>query len=735
MTGLAGGDLVQKILNGNYTIGQRITNISLKEDTVSISEQKKLSPVFEPSNAAYKTVAWSTSDAGICEITNDGVLKPKKDGKVTITCAALDGSGVTASCVISVISLQLNKENLDMYIGQNYTLEGWIGKTCVDCSFKSSNSKIVSVDKKGKLTAKKAGSATITATASKSRGKATCVVTVHPKPTKVSIKQGSSKTLNIGDSLALSITYAPKDALAKVTWSTSNKKVANVSSAGKVTALKEGTATISAKVSGMNKGGSSTQKIKITVIDPNKPTGISISSPSKTVEMGETLQLSATLKPKTAQSDVSWKSSNTKIAKVNKKGVVTPVKVGNVTITATAAKKSPKGKVVSATIKISVKKSTAPTSISVGTAEKTLHVGDQWQLDYKIKPAGAKASLTFSSSDEAVATVNEKGVITANAEGSATITVVTQNNKKASCKVTVLAEASGLQLDKESLSLNVGDTYQLTCFVSYGLSGSVTFSSSNAAVATVDANALITAVGVGEATITASMDNGAIATCMVTVSDPDMITQFGIDEPDTITLKVGESYRIKTILEPASAKPDILWSISKDGILDEWWTAYACIAADGTITALKEGEKTIYARVKRDGMDDLVRSVKLKIEPSGSTTQLYDDGVLRVLGVINNHREDNEVAMVTIDGSLCEIARQQLDQIISGGGNTIPDSYSWILHSDLPYSADDIYMSLNMRVELKQEAKDICFDPSIKYAGIAVGFKEPWWGYALAIFQ
>ena len=519
----------EKILNGNYIIGPRITNISLNEDTVSISEQKKLSPVFEPSNTAYKTVAWSTSDAEICEITNDGVLKPKKDGKVTITCAALDGSGVTASCVISVIRLQLNKENLDMYIGQTFTLEGEIGKANVDCSFKSSNSKVVSVDKKGKLTAKKAGSAKISVTASKNRGTATCVVTVHPKPTKVSIKQGASKTLNIGDSLALSITYAPKNALAKVTWSSSNKKVAKVSSAGKVTAIKEGTATISAKVSGMKKGGSSTQKIKITVTDPNKPTGISISSPSKTVEMGETMQLSATLKPKTAQSDVSWKSSNTKIAKVSKKGVVTPVKVGTVTITATASKKSPKGKVVSATIKITVKKSTAPSSISVGTAEKTLHVGDQWQLDYRIKPAGAKASLTFSSSDEAVATVNEKGVITANATGSATITVVTQNNKKASCKVTVLAEASGLQLDKESLSLNVGDTYQLTCFVSHGLSGSVTFSSSNAAVATIDANALITAVGVGEATITASMDNGAIATCAVTVNEQINTGDFEIE--------------------------------------------------------------------------------------------------------------------------------------------------------------------------------------------------------------
>jgi len=275
----------------------------------------------------------------------------------------------------------------------------------------------------------------------------------------------------------------------------------------------------------------------------------------------------------------------------------------------------------------------------------------------------------------------------------------------------------------------------LSVFLSGEYNGKFSFSSSDESVAIVDKNAVITAVGIGEATITIAMDDGETATCEVTVKDPNMITRFEIDEPDTITLKVGKTYKMKTIVEPSSAKPNILWSISKDGILDEWWTAYACIAADGTITALKEGEKTIYARIKQDGMDDLVRSVTLKILPSGSTTQLYDDRVLRVLGVINNHREENEVAMVTIDGSLCKMANKQLAQIINEEGNTISDSYSWILHSDLPYSADDIYISLNMRVELNQDAKDICLDPSIEYAGIAVGFSEPWWGYALAIFK
>lgn len=513
----------ERILDGTYKPGderKKVESITLNKNSVNLNYNKgetfQLVATVLPADAANKSVTWSTDKPEIATVTAEGLVQPIGAGNAVITCKAQDGSGANASCTVAVTKLELNAKELDMYTGQTYTLKGTIGKTKVTCSFESSNPKVVSVNKKGKITTKsvkKATKVTITATAPKKQGTATCDVTVHPKPKKLTFEQGKAKTLNVGETLDLSIDNLPKDALAIVVWSTSHKKVATVSNTGKVKAVGEGVATIEAEVLGIG------ATIKITVVDPKKPTGLKISSPSKTVYMGETLQLTATLSPETAESSVTWDSSNKKIAKINKKGVVTPVKAGTVTITATASKKSPKGKVVSATIKITVKESTAPTSISVGTPKKALHIGDQWQLDYKIEPSGARADLTFSSSDEAIATVNEKGIITANAEGSTTITVKTQNNKKASCKVTVIAKAGGLQLDKESLSLNVGDTYQLTCFVTEGLSGNVHFSSSNAAVAIVDANALITAVGVGEATITASMDNGATAKCTVEVTE------------------------------------------------------------------------------------------------------------------------------------------------------------------------------------------------------------------------
>ena len=567
------------------SINLSTTSISLN---ISKGETKTISATILPENTSDKRVKWESSNLSVATVDQSGRITPVAPGVADIVCSTLDGSEKNASCKVTVTNFKLNKENLDMYIGQTFTLEGEIGKANVDCSFKSSNSKVVSVDKKGKLTAKKAGKATITATAAKKQGTATCTVTVHPKPKKVSIKQGSSKTLNIGDSLALSITYAPKDALAKVTWKSSDKKVATVSSDGTVTAKKEGTATITAKVSGMKKGGSVKKKIKITVTDPNKPTGISISSPSKTVEIGETLQLSTTLKPKTAQSDVSWKSSNTKIAKVSKKGLVTPVKVGKVTITATAAKKSPKGKTVSATIKLTVKKSSAPESISVGTSKKSMYVGDKWSLDYKIKPSGAKASLTFSSSDESVATVSKKGVINALKKGTTTITVKTQNNKKASCKVTVLSKPK-IQLDKEKLSLTVGDTYFLSCIVSGGNGEKISFSSSNQNVATVDKNGMITAVGEGRAVVSATTSNTDAATCEVTVNKPAKSNN------DLSVFLDKDIEDIRKALNDPFDKVVMRKQFSEDG---PYYTAYK--GNNGIIICVYEGNMKVVA-IKIDG--------------------------------------------------------------------------------------------------------------------------------------
>ena len=150
-------------------------------------------------------------------------------------------------------------------------------------------------------------------------------------------------TVYIGDPLTLKASVYPKK--TKVTWKSSDTKIAKVSSSGKVTGVKAGTATITASI----KLGSKTYKTtcKITVLTPS----IKLSKSKATVYTKESLTLKATVKP--SGTKVTWKSSDTKIAKVSSSGKVTGVKAGTATITASIKLGS---KTYKATCKITVKK-------------------------------------------------------------------------------------------------------------------------------------------------------------------------------------------------------------------------------------------------------------------------------------------------------------------------------------------------------------------------------------------
>lgn len=154
--------------------------------------------------------------------------------------------------------------------------------------------------------------------------------------TVVKLSHGGTVTLNIGENLQLSAAVTPE---APVTWTSSKAKYATVDSSGLVHAVAEGTATIKAKA------GKKSAKVKVKVVNPNKPTGISLDrSGTVKLPMNETLTLTATLQPSTAVGNVTWKTSNKKVATVNG-GVVTPKKKGTVTITAKVGKKSAKVKI------------------------------------------------------------------------------------------------------------------------------------------------------------------------------------------------------------------------------------------------------------------------------------------------------------------------------------------------------------------------------------------------------
>ena len=167
-----------------------VTSISIiPQMSLYLGQTYTLSATISPSNA-YSVVNWTSSNTTVATIDQSGLVTAKKLGTATITATATDGSGVSASCVVTVTgaeSVILNKEEVSMYIGDTETLtatvypDGLINKTL---SWSSSKTSVATVDQNGLVIAMAPGTATITATATDGSGvSASCVVNVVPEYT------------------------------------------------------------------------------------------------------------------------------------------------------------------------------------------------------------------------------------------------------------------------------------------------------------------------------------------------------------------------------------------------------------------------------------------------------------------------------------------------------------------------------------------------------------------------
>ena len=327
----------------------------------------------------------------------------------------------------------------------------------------------------------------------------------------------TSVSLNVGESVTLAATVKPDNATNKtVSWSSSNASVASVDASGKVSAVAEGTATITAKAGDKTATCSVTVTKKVVAVE-----SVTLDKSSLELNEGETATLTATVKPDNASDKtVTWSSSKTSVATVDANGKVTAVAEGNATITAKAGNKS-------ATCSVTVTKNVvAVESITLDKSSLELNEGETATLVATVKPDNAtNKTVTWSSSRTSVATVDANGTVTAVAEGSATISAKA-GDKTTICTVTVkknVVAVESITLDKSSLELTEGETATIIATVKpdNATNKTVTWSSSNASVASVDANGTVTAVAEGSATITAKAGDKT-ATCTVTVKKNGM---------------------------------------------------------------------------------------------------------------------------------------------------------------------------------------------------------------------
>ena len=282
-----------------------------------------------------------------------------------------------------------------------------------------------------------------------------------------------------------------------------------------------------------------------------KVTEVKLDKDSLTLDVGGSENLAATITPSNATNkNVTWSSDNQNVATVEN-GKVTAVGAGKATITVTTEDGNKTATCAVTVNPISV------TGVTLDQSALPISVGGSAELKANVTPENAtNKTVTWSSDNTAVATVDASGKVTAVAPGTATITVTTADGgKTANCTVTVTQPVNDVTLDKTTMDLFVGNGGTLTAKIQpdNASNKTVDWTTSNAGVATVDANGKVTAVGAGKATITATAADGSEkkAACEVTVTaktytltaDPAAIgfgsVQTGYSQPaaQTVTVK------------------------------------------------------------------------------------------------------------------------------------------------------------------------------------------------------
>lgn len=313
----------------------------------------------------------------------------------------------------------------------------------------------------------------------------------------------------VGDSFSIVTHAIPSTGSVSLTYSSSDETIATVSATGEVTILnKSGEVTITVT------DGTTNRTFKINVTKPVEE--ITAENTSVEVTMGNrNNSFDFTITPADATSALKTIVANSGICTaevVNGKLFIVPVAVGTTTVKIV----SEDDETIFLEFTVTVKEAKA-TNITLTSTSETIQKNQTVTIVATTTPTGK--TVTFTSADATIATVNASGVVTGLKAGTTTITVQA-DDITATFTVTVIISATGIEVPEREVSLEVGGIYEIAATVTpTDKTDSISYASSNNDVATVDANGKVTAIGAGEVTITITCGT-AVQTITVTVTAP-----------------------------------------------------------------------------------------------------------------------------------------------------------------------------------------------------------------------
>ena len=379
----------------------------------------------------------------------------------------------------------------------------------------------------------------------------------------------------------------PKESVEPITFTSSDESIATVNN-GKVTFKGFGTATITATTAS-GKTAACTVKINRAV------SGVRLDYSKLSLKAGETAALTATVYPSNAANKaVKWISSAPDVASVDQTGKITALKPGITTIT---VETEDGGYTATCNVTVIDSSIVSVTGVKLSATVAELTIGNSKQLTAAISPTNAtNKGVTWSSSNTNVASVSSSGVVVAKGEGTATITVKTDDGGyTTACTIRVskpspsVVAVTGVKLSAIGIELPVGGSKRLSATItpSNATNKDVTWSSDNTSVAAVNASGLITAKGEGTATVTVRTgDGGYTATCKITVVPVTAPEKVEISV-SADSLKYMETTKVNVSELPVGYT--VQYSSSDESI--------AKVDSNGNIKAVGKGTATITVKV------------------------------------------------------------------------------------------------------------------------------------------
>ncbi|MEP7381361.1 MAG: Ig-like domain-containing protein [Gemmatimonadota bacterium] len=558
---------------------------------------------------AGRAVTWTTSAPTIANVSSTGVVLAIAPGVATIT-ARSEGKSSTSRITVSAVavaSVAVSPATLTLAVAQTAPLVARVADASGavlngrSVSWTTSRATVATVDAStGIVTAVATGSASITATSEGKKGSSVITVatvpvaTIQVTPANAAMLEGEAQLLKakLLDAQGNVLTGRP------VSWIGGAPAVATVDSTGRVIAVARGSAVIVASSEGAR------ASVAITV-SPVTVATVSVTPASRTLESGKALQLTAKVMDSKgrviAGKVVTWTTSIPSRASVSATGRVVGIATGLVTISATSDGIVGATAVTVTPVKVA--------RITLLPANAPLYTGRTLTLRLQLADAAGRPltetgrTIGWASSAPTVATVSATGVVTGTGAGTAAITATTDGVTGSATFTVTDVPVNSVSVSPAVVTLTAGSTLQLTA-TAFDLSGGVipglqvsSWRSDAPAIAAIDATGRVSALALGTARLTATID-GFEGSASVTVSAIPISSI--VIAPAAPSLKVGAKLAlVATLYGPtpnvtlSPAGRTITWSTLNAGV--------ASISATGVLTGASPGMTTVTVRALSPG--------------------------------------------------------------------------------------------------------------------------------------